>query len=457
MVQKSNGKTDASIMIGDRSAAPRADELTQDLLAWVGMAYAHKSYRGAMIGLGSGRTAHRLLAAPRLRSLDLIEIEQAVWEHSSNSLPMKARIYRDPRFHIQDARTHFATRDAPYDMILSEPSNPWVSGVSSLFTTEFYQDIRRRTMESDILIQLLQLYEFDSHLLLAILAALHENFPDVRIHAIPGHSGIVIVGSRHSPRPEAGILSRIEDAPRLAAFSLRPQVITAGSRLLSEEAIGRLLARRPPNSEFLPFVASWTERERFTLQEVDLVPVLLDGSAHFYQEILEPRSFAPRREAFLELLRTRLYTSPHADLRIAGLRRLEGLTRDKREQLIRRILLGSSRPWLWPARTDDSESAQAVYASIRRDPSSIFIGDAFLFSLQSVLGRRGSAETYRRTCLRRLPPNAPDALLKDLLIASILSKGRAAAQRLSALLRPGQLKSRRFEAGLQDLLIAEET
>ena len=73
-----------------------------------------------------------------------MEIEAAMAEASRGFLPRNSAAFADPRgaILIDDAKSFFSTRNRRYDLIISEPSNPWVSGVSGLFTREFYRRMR---------------------------------------------------------------------------------------------------------------------------------------------------------------------------------------------------------------------------------------------------------------------------------------------------------------------------
>ena len=135
-----NGKTDASL--GPEwerscdSATPRLalgnDAATQTLLPLVTLAHAPAARSAAIIGYGSGMSSHLLLGSPRLQQLVTIEIEPKMVEGARTFYPANRRVYDDPRSTIvlDDAKSYFASEHRRFDLILSEPSNPWVSGVS---------------------------------------------------------------------------------------------------------------------------------------------------------------------------------------------------------------------------------------------------------------------------------------------------------------------------------------
>ena len=75
-----------------------------------------------------------------------------------------------------------------YDVIVSEPSNPWVSGVASLFTQEFYAIARRHLKPDGLLVQWIHFYEMSDELLAEMLAALAQGVPAQRV--LPEATGL---------------------------------------------------------------------------------------------------------------------------------------------------------------------------------------------------------------------------------------------------------------------------
>ena len=116
------------------------DEITMTSLAALALGFSLEAKTVANIGMGSGMTSHILLASPYLQRLDTIEIEPAMVAAAQGFRPRTEAVFSDPRSHIhfEDAKTFFSVRKHQYDIIVSEPSNPWVSGVSGLFSQEFY-------------------------------------------------------------------------------------------------------------------------------------------------------------------------------------------------------------------------------------------------------------------------------------------------------------------------------
>lgn len=177
-----NGKPDAAI----RSLAVGAgdDEHTMVLLGLLPLVYHREPRQIGIIGWGSGMTTHTVLGSRVPREVDTIEIEPKMVEAARAFGPQVARAYDDPRSRlwIDDARTFFARNGKKYDVIVSEPSNPWVSGVASLFTREFYAFAKQHLKEEGVLVQWLHSYETSDALMATMLAALVEEFPDIDIY-----------------------------------------------------------------------------------------------------------------------------------------------------------------------------------------------------------------------------------------------------------------------------------
>src|SRR6266702_2455611 len=131
-----NGKPDAAMYL-DPSDLPTGDEYTMTLLAALPLLVKPDARSYANIGWGSGLTAEVLLSHGGPREVHTIEIEPAMVAGARSFFPRNVLAYRDPRSQVyfEDAKSYFARHGRRYDVIISEPSNPWVNGVAGLFTT----------------------------------------------------------------------------------------------------------------------------------------------------------------------------------------------------------------------------------------------------------------------------------------------------------------------------------
>src|SRR5690606_30162435 len=96
-----------------------------------------------------------------------------------------------------DAFRYLARTEERFDIIASEPSNPWVVGVENLFTPEYYRLVSRVLDEDGVFFQWIQIYEIDNPIFAAIVDNLVEEFPHVRMYII-GRNDIGIVASHRS-------------------------------------------------------------------------------------------------------------------------------------------------------------------------------------------------------------------------------------------------------------------
>src|SRR5215467_2128927 len=181
---RTNGKADAQLVMGDVQL-PDSDQPTMILLSAVGMALHPGARLAACIGFGSGLSTHVLLENPALQRVDTVEIEPQMVKAAEHFRPRNVLAYVDPRSRIiiDDAKTFFSTQRDEYDLIISEPSNPWVSGVAGLFSDEFYRLVRRHLAKDGVFVQWIQLYEIDVPLVVSVLKALESNFEDYVAYA----------------------------------------------------------------------------------------------------------------------------------------------------------------------------------------------------------------------------------------------------------------------------------
>jgi len=251
------------------------------LTAAIPLAVRPDAASAAVIGIGTGLTTHTLLGSRTLRSVETVEIEPAMAEASMRFAPRNSSAFADPRSHIvfDDAKAFFSTYNRKYDIIVSEPSNPWVSGVSSLFTTEFYRLIRRHLNENGVLVQWFQMYEIDSSLIASVLRALGENFPDYAVFAATGSDLLIVAGDPGTlSRPLADVLAAM---PGVARELRRVQVNSIrdieARRIGGKRSLGPLFASYgvPANSDYAPFLDLHAAKYRFLHQTADELTGLL--------------------------------------------------------------------------------------------------------------------------------------------------------------------------------------
>ena len=234
LVLATNGKPDASVTRawtrpphGEQRPPLRGDEPTQATMPVLCLAHRPGAKTAAVIGLGSGISSHVFLGDPGLTRVTTIEIEKEMVRGAALFRPANRRVFEDPRSELvlDDAKSFFAGAGRRFDIVLSEPSNPWVSGVSGLFTVEFYERVRRYLAPGGVFGQWLHLYELSDPLVLSVLAAIDRNFPAWDAWLVSGADLLIIASDRELPPPDWSVASRpgiAEDLSRFAPIPPRP-------------------------------------------------------------------------------------------------------------------------------------------------------------------------------------------------------------------------------------------
>ena len=186
-----NGKVDAST----------ADTPTQLLLGHLGAVVDHAPQRVLVVGFGAGMTASAVARYPEVQQIDCVEIEPAVIQAAPYLEKLNRGVLRDPRLHIylEDARNFLLTSRQQYDLIISQPSNPWIAGIATLFTDEYYAAVRAHLTQGGRFIQWMEGYSLAPSDLRMIFATLSRHFPETTLWQIS--SGDLIALNRTSTSP----------------------------------------------------------------------------------------------------------------------------------------------------------------------------------------------------------------------------------------------------------------
>lgn len=195
-VRRSGGVLSLAID-GKVDASTGGDMLTQKLLAHLPLLIHPDPKRVGVVGLGSGITAGAALTHP-IEQLEVIEISPEVVEASRLFDSYSRRPLDDVRTRliVGDARTHFALRGANsrgYDVIISEPSNPWMAGVAALFTREFFETAAAQLAAGGIMCQWAHTYDISDADLRAIVGTFRRVFPETTLWLI-GDADLLLIG-----------------------------------------------------------------------------------------------------------------------------------------------------------------------------------------------------------------------------------------------------------------------
>jgi spermidine synthase len=202
---------------GKVDASNAGDMLTQRLLAHVPLLLHPSPTRAAVLGLGSGVTLGSALRHP-LDSATVIEISREVVDASRYFETENYHALKDPRTRVivGDGRTHLMLGSDRFDMIVSEPSNPWMAGIASLFTREFFFSARNRLAPGGVLCQWAHTYDISSADLKSIVATFLSVFPDGSLWLI-GDADVLLVGSTEPLDARIAGIGRAMQRPGVAA------------------------------------------------------------------------------------------------------------------------------------------------------------------------------------------------------------------------------------------------
>ena len=184
-----NGKVDAS---------DRGDMGTQIMIGLAPIAARPGAASALVIGYGSGVTARILAATPGMTRVRIIEIEPAVLAMDSLFHHVNGGVLARPGVSavVDDARSALQLSRDRFDVIVSEPSNPWIAGIATLYTPEFFRIVRARLVDDGVFCQWIQLYQMPLPIVAGIVRNLREVFPHVELWFGESHDLTLIASPR---------------------------------------------------------------------------------------------------------------------------------------------------------------------------------------------------------------------------------------------------------------------
>lgn len=256
-----NGRTNAS--------DSRYDMPTQVMLGQLPMQLATQRRNALVIGFATGVTVGSILQSP-IESVTCVELEPATIVASQYFNHVNNRPLDDPRTKliIDDARTYLRVTPERYDVIVSEPSHPWVPGVANLFTREFFELGRSRLSEQGVFVQWLQMYQLSTDSLRSVLATYAQVFPHVQVYRVGGvqqGKDLLLVGSMQ-PLDILSSMRRAFDPQamrELARINLGPDEALRSWFICDEMRLGPAVAGARINTDDNMYIETTVPREAF--------------------------------------------------------------------------------------------------------------------------------------------------------------------------------------------------
>lgn len=210
-VSRDAGDTTTLRVNGKIDASDGLDMITQLGLAYFPRIFQPDARDVLVIGFGSGTTPGASLLFPDTRVIAW-EIEPAVYEARAFFAGVNHRPDANPLFSIAfgDGRTGIQGSGDRFDLIISEPSNPWLAGVSNLFTREHFRAVRAHLREGGVLAQWIQTYNFTLRDYALIVRTLRSEFPHVGVILLAGGADTLLLASERPLVPSWDALERLQ-------------------------------------------------------------------------------------------------------------------------------------------------------------------------------------------------------------------------------------------------------
>jgi spermidine synthase/MFS family permease len=205
----------AFILNGKTDGHARMDAGTQVMGGLFG-AFLHGHPRRAfVIGLGTGSTSGWLAAVPSIERVDTVELEPTILQVARACAAVNHDAMDNPKHRVilGDAREYLLGRGDAYDIIASEPSNPYRAGIASLFTREYYQAVERRLEKGGIFLQWVQAYAIDGQTLRTIMATLTQVFPFVETWLMSPADLLLVATREPLPHNVGSLRARAAEEP----------------------------------------------------------------------------------------------------------------------------------------------------------------------------------------------------------------------------------------------------
>ncbi len=245
------GETGRSLRVnGKVDASDRGDMDTQVMIGLAPAVARPAATSAFLIGYGTGVTARVLASVPGMQRVKVVEIEPAVVTMDSLFRAVNGSVLARPgvQLLVDDARSALQLDRQRYDVIVSEPSNPWVAGIATLYTPEFFRIASARLTAGGVFCQWIQLYQLPLPVVAGIVRSLREVFPHVHVW-FGGTSDLVVLASARPLTYDRTWLTQLI-GPGGALYALAREWLSLestdqyfGRMLLGDSGVARLVTR----------------------------------------------------------------------------------------------------------------------------------------------------------------------------------------------------------------------
>ncbi len=285
---RSDGKVEGTVPANIAAPAPGSDLSTQSLLALLPIVWHGAEVNDSLlIGYGTGTTAATMSRALPLGSQIIVEIEPDVIAAGPIFQQNWAAIKR-PMLELapagstavttDDARQFLQQSSRNFDIIISQPAEPWVQGSSNLYSAEFYSLVRNRLAKGGIYCQWLQLYGMDSHGLASAIKTLHGAFPRMLVLHFPGAGELLVLGFKESDGKNNSAGDEKNLRSNFLSPHLRPLMARAGVESVADlkqavwldgDKVGKAIERWQASTEAVVITDDNLALELDTIPEIE--------------------------------------------------------------------------------------------------------------------------------------------------------------------------------------------
>jgi spermidine synthase len=286
---RDSGEQTVLFVNGKGDASTRHDLPTQILLAQVPMLLAPATDNVLVIGHGSGITAGSALQHP-VKNVDIVEISKAVLEADAQFVDHNYGVLSDPRVrtYLEDGQNFMRTAPRNYDVIISEPSNPWMAGNGDLFSEEFFEIMKSRLTQRGLAVVWFQQYSQSRAGVELVLRTLTSSFDQVMVWRSPSYMDIIAVASMAPFEVDFESMEarfdRIEVRNDLARFGLSNLASLLVHQVISPEKLRAVLPPGPVNTTAHQRLQYLAPRTLFSGEGTDF----LQSLDPLYQGVTEP-------------------------------------------------------------------------------------------------------------------------------------------------------------------------
>ena len=225
---QNNGLNESLIHMHD----PNRALLAETLLGLVPYMLHGNPQSAFVVGFGGGITT-RALTLTDLKSIRVVELEPAVVEAGRHISRGEIPALRDPRVRLDynDARNTLLVERTRYDLIVAQPSHPWLAGAANVFTRQFWQIVNSRLNEGGVFGQWVNLFKMDATTLRSLFQAFYQVFPHGMSFANLHTGDLVLIGAKQPLAFDYAHMTRILEQPKIRATLVTHKILTPAELL----------------------------------------------------------------------------------------------------------------------------------------------------------------------------------------------------------------------------------